>query len=114
MARAVRFTSIQPLGPADPCALEPTPSTREWEEITAALESAPVIIMTDALLNGAHEIRGSYRGWMVYLYPNVRFYRNAPRGSGGNGYAGSPILGTKENVTLRMDGMTYTAEVEFV
>jgi hypothetical protein len=50
----------------------------------------------------------------MYLYPNVRFYRDSPRSSGGNGYAGSPIMGTKENVTLRMDGMIYAAEVEFV
>jgi hypothetical protein len=114
MARSVIFTSITRIGPADPCALEPAPSVTDWEEIKAALEDAPFIIMVDALLNGTHEIRGSYRGWTMYLYPNVRFYRNEPRSSGGNGYAGSPILGTKENVTLRMDDQVYNAEVEFV
>jgi hypothetical protein len=114
MAISVRFISITPHGPADPCGLEPAPSVTDWNEISAGLEGAPTIIVADALLTGTHTVRGTYRGWTMYLYPNVRFYRDSPRSSGGNGYAGTPIMGTKENVTLRMDGMIYAAEVEFV
>jgi hypothetical protein len=114
MARNVLFLTITHCGPADPCGLEPTPSVADWEEINAGLEDAPVIITVDALFDGAHTIRGNYRGWTMWLYPNVRFYRNAPKSSGGNGFAGSPIPGTKENVTLRMDDVIYEAEIEFV
>ena len=114
MATSVIFTSIVHRGVVDPCTLEPAPSVADWEYITTGLEGAPTIIEVEALLKGAHKISGTYRGWTMWLYPNVRFHRSDPKSSGGNGYAGSPILGTKEKVTLHMDNQVYNAEVEFV
>lgn len=113
-ARAVQFLSITPLGPANPTALAPAPNVTDWEHISAGLEGAPTIIHVDALLDGAHLIRGTYRGWNIYLYPNVHFYRDAPQTSGGQGMAGWPPIGTKERVTVHMDGQKYAAQVEFV
>jgi hypothetical protein len=114
MANSVRFLSITHRGPADLYGLEPAPSVTDWEEIAVGLAGAPTIVTGDVLREGVHAIHGNYRGWIMWLYPNVRFYRNAPKSSGGNGYAGTPIPGTKENVTLRMDDVIYEAEIEFV
>jgi hypothetical protein len=114
MARAVKFLSITPLGPANPTALAPAPNVTDWEEIKAGLEGAPVIIHVDALLEGTHDIRGTYRGWNIYLYPNVHFYRDAPQTRGGHGMAGWPEIGMKEQVTVYMDDQKYAAQVEFV
>jgi hypothetical protein len=113
-ARAVRFLSLTSLGPANPTALEPAPNVTDWEYIQASLEGVPVLIHVDALLEGTHEIRSSYRSWTMYLYPNVRFYRNSPQTSGGSGMAGWPSIGMKETVTVTMEGEKYSAEIEFV
>ena len=114
MARAVRFTSIVRRGEAEPCGLEAAPSSRDWEEISAGLEGVEPIDFYGKLLEGTHEIRGSYRGWTMWLYPNVRFNRNEPKTTGGNGFAGSPSVGMEEKVMLNMKGVIYDAEVEFV
>ena len=111
---SVRFTSIQLLGPVDPCGLEPAPSVTDWFEISEGLEGVGSIENADKLLTGTHEIRGSYRGWIMYLYPNVRFNRNDPKTRGVNGFAGTPTPDTEEKVTLRVGDQTYTATVEFV
>lgn len=113
MATSVRFTSLCPIGPADPCALEPAPSVTDWIEITEGLRGLEPV-ESGSLLGSVHQIRGSYRGWNIYLYPNVRFYRNDPKSSGGNGYAGWPRTGTDELVTLRVNDEIYSARVEFV
>lgn len=114
MATSVRFISITRQGPADPRALEPAPSVRDWEAITTGLKGVEPIEGVDALLTGSHFIRGGYRGWVLWLYPNVRFHRHDPKSSGGNGYAGEPIPGTQENVIMRMDEEVFIAEVEFL
>lgn len=111
---SVRFISYTRHGEADPCGLEPAPSVRNWEEIAAGLEGVEPITSVDKLLMGPHKIRGSYRGWNMYLYPNVRFYRNEPKTSGGNGLAGWPSVGMQEKVTLRCDNVIFDAEVEYV
>ena len=113
MTTSVRFTSIVRRGDADSLGLEPAPSITDWVEIAEGLKGLDPVDL-DTLLKGTHKISGSYRGWTMWLYPNVRFYRNEPTSSGINGYAGFPILGTKEAVTLRMDDQVYDAEVEFV
>jgi len=113
MTTSVRFTSVVRRGDGDPCGLEPAPSITDWVEIAEGLKGLEPVDL-DTLLKGTHKISGSYRGWTMWLYPNVRFYRNEPTSSGINGYAGFPILGTKEAVTLRMDDQVYDAEVEFV
>ena len=114
MATSVRFISITPHGLADPCALEPAPSVRDWDEIQAGLEGVAPIATVDALLEGTHKIRGDYRSWTMWLYPNARFYRDEPKTTGGQGMAGWPSPGMGENVTLRMDGAKFSAVVEFV
>lgn len=114
MATSVRFISITPRGLADPCALEPAPSVRDWDCITAGLEGVEPIAGVDALLAGTHVIRGDYRSWTIWLYPNVRFYRDDPKTEGGQGMAGWPSTGMEEKVTVRMDGEVYAAVIEFV
>lgn len=111
---AVQFLSITPIGPADLCGLEPAPSVSDWEYIQDGLAGAPTITHVDTLNGGSHKIRGSYRGWNMYLYPNVYFHRDDPQTGGGNGCAGWPPIGIKEQVTLRMDGQKYIAQVEYV
>ena len=113
-ARAVKFLSITPAGSSDPCALAPAPNVTDWERIQEGLEGAPVIIHVDALCEGTHDIRGTYRGWNIYLYPNVCFYRDAPQTRGGNGMAGWPEIGMKEQVTIHMDDEKYAAQVEYM
>lgn len=114
-ATSIRFISYTRRGEADPCALEPAPSIRDWEEIAAGLEGVETIYCYDTLLwCGPHEIRGSYRSWTMWLYPNVRFYRNEPKTTGGNGLAGWPSIGMREKVTLRCDDLIFDAEVEYV
>lgn len=115
MATSVRLISYTSRGEADPCALEPAPSVRDWEEIAAALEGVKPIYFYDKLLwSGPHKIHADYRGWTMYLYPNMRFYRNEPKTNGGNGLAGWPSVGMQEKVTLRCDNVLFDAEVEFV
>lgn len=112
--RAVQFVSITPIGPANPRGLEPTPNVTDWEYIKEGLEGVPDLDHVDALLTGAHVIHGSYRGWTMYLYPNVYFYRNDPQTRGGHGMAGWPDNGIKEEVTLYVDDEKYAAQIEFV
>ena len=114
MARAVQFLSITPMGPADPCGLEPAPSVRDWEEISKGLEGAPDLTNVDELREGTHTIRGDYRSWSMYLYPGVRISRDDPQTTGGHGFAGWPPIGMKEQETLRMNGQKYAAQIEFV
>ena len=115
MATSVRFAAVTvPRAAADPCALEPAPSLRDWDCITAGLEGVAPISGVDALFAGGHVIRGDYRAWTMWLYPNVRFYRDDPKTEGGQGMAGWPSPGMQENVTLRIDGEKFAAVVEFV
>ena len=115
MATSVRFAALTvPRGSVDPCNLEPAPSVRDWDYITAGLEGVEPISGVDALFASDHVIRGDYRGWTMWLYPNVRFYRDDPKTAGGQGMAGWPSPGMQENVTLRIDDAKYAAVVEFV
>lgn len=115
MATSVRFTSIaaSPI-PADLCGLEPAPSVKDWYHITKGLKGVQTIEDVNDLLKGTHDIQGDYRGWTMWLYPNVRIYRSNPKSCGGNGFAGCPTSGTKETVTVRIDDQVYDAVVEFV
>ena len=115
MATSVRFAARPvPRGAADPCALEPAPSVRDWDCITAGLGGVEPLSGVDALFAGTHVIRGDYRSWTMWLYPNVSFYRDGPKTAGGQGMAGWPSPGMQENVTLRIDGEKFAAVVEFV
>lgn len=109
---SVRFLSITKLEGADPCSLEPAPSVSDWEAISLALLGGTVIDSADSLIGGAHEIRGSYRGGQMYLYPNVRFNRNGAPGM--HGFTFWPNKGDQENVDLRISGVMYEARVEYV
>jgi hypothetical protein len=113
-ARAVRFLSLTSLGPANPTALEPAPNVTDWEHIKESLEGVQYLNHADELPKYIHPIHSTYRGWTMYLYPNVYFYRNDPQTGGGNGMAGWPTIGIKETVTVTMEGEKYSAEIEFV
>ena len=108
----IRFTAI--LRTDEPGGLGPAPSIRDWETIKESLNGIPEIKNVDDLLHGTtHEIRGSYRGWIVYLYPNVSFTRGG-NGRGANGYAGAPMKGDQEKVLLRVGEGAYEAYIEYV
>ena len=93
MATSVRFAALGSYrGPTDPCALEPAPSVRDWDCITVGLEGVAPISGVDALFAGDHVIRGDYRGWTMWLYPNVRLYRDDPKTEGGQGMAGVCVI----------------------
>lgn len=111
MALTVRFLAIRP---DEPCGLEPAPSVTDWDDICEGLKGVDDIKSVDDLLMGSHEIRGNYRGWVMYLYPNVRFIRNDPKTTGVNGFASRPVAGLEEKAILRVNGETYAAVIEFV
>lgn len=114
MATSIRFRSITHQRPVEPCALEPAPSVNDWDAILEGLNGVEAIENINDLLEGPHKIRGSYRGWIMWLYPNVRFYRREPKTFGGNGFAGVPPPGLEEKVTVRTSGQEYDAIVEFM
>ena len=113
-SNTVRFLHIQKMSGLAPYRLEAAPSIKDWDEIHECLVDAPNVESVESLLYGQHVIRGSYRGWQNYLYPNVRFDRRNPKTQGGNGFAGCPPIGIQEDVELRVNGETYAATVEFV
>ena len=108
----IRFRAI--LGANEPGGLGPAPSVRDWEEINEGLKGVANVDSVDDLLHGTtHEIRGSYRGWIMYLYPNVSFTRGG-NGRGANGYTGAPTKGDQEKVLLRVGEGAYEAYIEYV
>lgn len=110
----IRFVSLRPYCKAEPCGLEPAPSVRDWDEISESLEGVQPIDTWYNLQHGTHEIRGSYRGWTLYLYPNVRVRRIEPNTQGGNGYAGWPSPGMQEKVHVHVNDEVYEGRIEFV
>lgn len=113
-SNTVRFLHIQKVDEPTMCLLEASPSIKDLDEIHDALTGIPSVESVESLLFGEHIIRGSYRGWQNYLYPNVRFNRRNPKTQGGHGFAGCPPVGIQEDVELRVNGETYVATVEFV
>lgn len=110
---SVRFVSLRPYCQADPCGLEPSPSVRDLEYISEGLEGVQPIDAWYNLQHGEHAIRGSYRGWTLYLYPNVRVRRTDPKTEGGNGYAGCPETGMTEKVHVHVNGEVYEGKIEY-
>jgi hypothetical protein len=109
----IRFHAILKAN-VEPNGLGPAPSVSDWEHINEGLKGVEKVNNVDDLLHGTtHEIRGSYRGWNMYLYPNVNFTRSA-NGRGVNGYAGAPMKGDQEKVLLRVDQDAYEAYIEYV
>ena len=112
VAHSVRFLMIVIGDDDSPTGLGPAPSVRDWEEINEGLKGAPTIETVEELCDNDHLIRGSYRGWTMYLYPNVRFERSGNE-RGGHGFAGVPFVGDTEEVTLRMNDKKYKATVQY-
>jgi hypothetical protein len=108
---SVRFLSITPTPDVDLNGLGPAPSVRDWEEIKEGLDGVPEID-DDKILEGSHFIRGTYRGWNIYLYPNLWFERSWS-GRGGNGLNGGTRVGDIEDVKVTMNGKMYRAQVEY-
>ena len=111
---SIRFVSLRPYCKAEPSGLEPAPSVKDWDDISEGLKGVQPIDAWYNLQHGEHGIRGSYRGWSLYLYPNVRVRRVDPKTEGGHGYAGATYKGLVEKVHVHMDGEVYEGQAEFV
>jgi hypothetical protein len=100
---------------ADPCepkSLAPTPSVTETDAIVDALKAFPIPAVTN-LLESPHRILWCYRGWNLYCAGGVTVYRDNPRSPGGNGYAGDPLPGSTEQVTINCASGWYRCQVKF-
>jgi hypothetical protein len=111
MATSVKFLSFRPCTFGN---LRPTPNVTEWEAIRACLDAdtTPRLAPTpEDLKDKEVKILSSYRSAVMWLEGGVAITRHDPKTEGGQGYAGWPTIGLKENVLL---GENWVAEVEFV
>ena len=111
MATSVKFTSFHPCAFGN---LRPTPNVTEWEAIRTTLDTdtTPRIEPTPEDLQGKElKILSSYRSSVMWLEGGIVITRHDPKTDGGQGYAGWPPRGIKEEVLLEED---WIAEVEFV
>lgn len=80
-------------------ALRPTPNASDTEYIVEALSRHKVPDITD-LMTGPIRILATYRGWNLYCEGGVTVYRTEPKSTGGHGFAGEPLIGSTEDVTI--------------
>lgn len=110
MATTVKFLSFRPISIGN---LRPTPNVGEWEAISATLkaDASPRLLPTPEDLQGKElKVLTSYRSSVIWVEGGVSFTREWAKTVGGNGYAGWPPSGLKEEVLLN----DWVAEVEFV
>lgn len=110
MATHVKFLSFRPLVFGN---LRPTPNVREWEAISESLkaDTSPRLSPTpEDLQDKELKVIDTHRGWIMWLEGGVTATRCNTKTEGGNGYAGWPSSGVKEEVLLD----DWVAEVEFV
>ena len=79
--------------------LRPAPNVTDTEYIIEALSRHKVPDITD-LMAGPIRILATYRGWNLYCEGGVTVYRTEPKSNGGHGFAGEPLIGSAENVTI--------------
>jgi hypothetical protein len=110
MATSVKFLSFRPITIGN---LRPTPNVGEWEAISAILDADKtprVEPFPEDLQDKEFKIITSYRAALMWVEGGVAICRHSPNTEGGNGYAGWPPCGLKEEVLLN----DWVAEVEFV
>ena len=93
--------------------LRPTPNVAEWEAIRAVIDAdtTPRLTATPEALQGKElKVLADYRGWVIWLEGGIVITRWEPKTEGGQGCAGWPTNGLKENVLLN----DCAAEVEFL
>jgi len=105
------FTALS-VTPTEPMGLAPTPNVADTERISASCNAHQVPAVTD-LTAGPIHILDSYRGWNLYCEGGVTVYRSPPLSQGGNGYAGSPIPGTTEEVKISSSTGWYKCTIRF-
>lgn len=111
MATHVKFLSFRPCTFGN---LRPTPNVTEMEAIHVTLDAdtSPRLERTpDALQGKELNILTSYRSAVMWLEGGIVITRHDPKTPGGQGYAGWPTIGLKEEVLL---GEDWIADVEFV
>jgi hypothetical protein len=110
MATHVKFLSFRPITIGN---LRPTPNVGEWEAIRACLDADKTPRLKpipEDLQDKELKVISSYRAALLWLEGGVTITRDSPKTEGGNGYAGWPPIGLKEEVLLN----DWVAEVEFV
>lgn len=105
------FTVIS-MTPTEPNGLASTPNVTEMEHIRHHLNTHQVPEIKD-LMAGPITIVASYRGWNLYCGGGVTVYRDSPVSEGGHGYAGSPVPGTIEDVTISSSSGWFKCSVLF-
>jgi hypothetical protein len=98
--------------PGAPKGLAPTPNVTETAYIIEACEAHQVPDITD-LMAGPILILYTYRGWNLYCEGGVTVYRDDPVSRGGHGYAGEPIIGTTEDVTVSCVTGWYKCQIRY-
>ena len=106
----IMFTSVIPC-PAE--MLWPAPNVIEWEYIGHATATDPMPRVTDTnFMNSPMKILTDYRGALLFVEGGIQVYR--PRGAGVNQYMYYPVIGTDEEVYVRVNGVEYIAQVTYV
>lgn len=100
------MTSCEPKG------LAPAPSLADMATIMEARDAHRVPAITD-LMKGPIRILANYRGWNLYCEGDVTVYRDDPKSTGGHGYAGEPIIGTTEFVTIICAAGWFKCEIRY-
>ena len=98
--------------PGEPMGLAPTPNVSDTERICESCNGHQTPVVTD-LMAAPIRILDSYRGWNLYCAGGVTVYRSSPVGEGGNGYAGSPIPGTTEEVNISCSTGWHKCTIRF-
>ena len=99
-----------------PCPVEllwPAPSVLDWEHIGNATSTDPMPRITDInFMNSPMKILTDYRGMLLFVEGGIQVYR--VRGAGVNQYRYYPVIGSEEEVYVRVNGEEYIAQVTYV
>ena len=96
-----------------PMGLAPTPNVTDLEHIITVRNAHQAPDIQDLVAAGPILILTSYRGWNLYCEGGVTVYRDNPKSEGGHGFAGEPIVGTTENVTISCAAGWFKCEIRY-
>ena len=102
----IMFTSIRP---SLTNMLWPAPNVLDWEHIGNATSTDPMPRITDTdFMISPMKILTDYRGTLLFVEGGIQVYR--VRGAG----VYYPIIGSEEEVYVRVNGKEYIAQVKYV
>jgi hypothetical protein len=110
---APTYVKIISYEPTNTPYLWPTPSVRDSEEITNVLKDVDTIENIEDLTKAPYPIVSTYRNTIMWVAPNICFYRHKPLRGSINQYTCSPYWADCEEVKLNIDGVMYDVNIEF-